>query len=56
MISLVANRSKLLGLGKIVNRHKMLNLKKMLEYWVAQGLGGAAAVLVYQFIVKNVKA
>ena len=33
-----------------------MNLKKMLEYWVAQGLGGAAAVLVYQFIVKNVRA
>lgn len=33
-----------------------MNLKKMLEYWVAQGLGGAAAALVYQFIVKNVRA
>lgn len=33
-----------------------MSLKKMLEYWVAQGLGGAAAVVVYQFIVKNVRA
>lgn len=33
-----------------------MSLKKMLEYWVAQGLGGAAAVYVYTFIVKNVHA
>ena len=33
-----------------------MNLQKMLEYWVAQGLGGASAVLVYQFIVKHVRA